>query len=115
MPKRAPSPTKGRCTSVMSQTGTNSLIVSGEGAMKNIQDVLRGKEAEIEKLTREIKLLRVAARMLEDESQSQPGRAADPMLRNPDAAVMSLEEPVLDVLPVAAPANGDASTNKRWP
>ena len=29
--------------------------------MKNIQDVLREKEAEIEKLTREIKLLRVAA------------------------------------------------------
>jgi hypothetical protein len=79
--------------------------------MKNIQEVLRDKEAEIEKLTREIKLLRVAARILEDEGQ--PGRAMEPMPRQVDAAAMSLEEPVLDVLPVAAPANGDV--NKRWP
>jgi len=78
--------------------------------MKNIQDVLHEKEAEIEKLTREIKLLRVAARLLEDEGQ---GRTAEPMLRQMDAAPASLGEPVLDVLPVAGPANGDAG--KRWP
>ena len=53
--------------------------------MKNIQDVLREKEAEVEKLTREVKLLRVAARLLEDESTSQPGGAT---------AAISLEEPV---------------------
>ena len=45
--------------------------------MKNIQDVLREKEAEIEKLTRELKLLRVAARMLEPEGQNQTGVACD--------------------------------------
>jgi hypothetical protein len=80
--------------------------------MKNIQDVLREKEAEIEKLNREIKLLRVAARMLEDDSQNQPGRAVATMPRHADVAATSLEEPVLEVLP-AGPANGDVS--KRWP
>ena len=40
--------------------------------MKNIQDVLREKETEVEKLTREVKLLRAAARLLEDESSSRP-------------------------------------------
>jgi len=81
--------------------------------MKNIQDVLRDKEAEIEKLTREIKLLRVAVRLLDDEAQNQPARPMDPIQRHVETAAMSLEEPVLDVLPVAGPANGDA--NKRWP
>ena len=81
--------------------------------MKNIQDVLREKETEIEKLTREIKLLRVAARLLEDEGPSQPGRTAESMSRHPDAAATSVGEPMLDVLPVAGPANGDIS--KRWP
>jgi len=97
----------------MSQTGTNPLIVSNEGAMKNIQDVLRDKETEIEKLTREIKLLRVAARLLEEEGQNQHARALDPIQRHVETAAMSLDEPVLDVLPVAGPANGDV--NKRWP
>ncbi len=113
MTKRAQSPAKGRCTSVMSQTGTNPLIVSNEGAMKNIQDVLRDKETEIEKLTREIKLLRVAARLLEEEGQNHHARALDPIQRHVETAAMSLDEPVLDVLPVAGQANGDA--NKRWP
>jgi len=81
--------------------------------MKNIQDVLREKETEIEKLTREIKLLRVATRLLEDESPSQPGRANAPLPGHADAPAMTVEEPVLDVLPAAGPSNGDAS--KRWP
>ncbi len=81
--------------------------------MKNVQDVLREKEAEIEKLTREIKLLRVAARILEDENQSQPGRATDSSQRHAEAAAIALEDPVLDLSPVPGPANGDV--NKRWP
>jgi len=81
--------------------------------MKNIQHVLREKEAEIEKLTREIKLLRAAARILEDEGQNQSVRTADTIQRHVDVAAVSLEEPGLDVLPVAGPANGDSS--KRWP
>lgn len=59
--------------------------------MKNIRDVLREKETEVRKLTREVKLLRVAARLLEDESPSQPGRAAETMSRHADAAIISLE------------------------
>ena len=113
MTKRAQSHAEGRCTSVTSQTGTNPLIVSSEDAMKNIQDVLREKETEIEKLTREIKLLRVAARLLEEEGQDQPAKPMDPIQRHVETAAMSLDEPVLDVMPVAGPANGDAS--KRWP
>jgi len=81
--------------------------------MKNIQHVVREKEAEIEKLTREIKLLRAAVRILEDEGQSQSARAADTIQRHVDVAGVNLEEPALDVLPVAGPANGDSS--KRWP
>lgn len=80
--------------------------------MKNIQEVLREKETEIEKLTREIKLLRVAARILEDEGQPQPGRTADQSLR-PMEAASGPEEPVLDLSPVAGPTNGDVG--KRWP
>ena len=80
--------------------------------MKNIQDVLREKEAEIEKLNREIKLLRVAARMLEDEGQ--PGRAVVAMPHHADTAAMSIEEPALEVVPPSPPKpNGDVS--KRWP
>jgi len=80
--------------------------------MKNIQDVLHEKEAEIEKLNREIKLLRVAARMLEDDSQSQSTRAVAATPHHADVAAVGPEEPVLEVLP-AAPSNGDVS--KRWP
>ena len=80
--------------------------------MKNIQDVLREKEAEIEKLTREIKLLRVAARMLEDEGHNRTGRTADQIQDQVEAAVSS-EDPLLDLSPVSGPSNGDIS--KRWP
>jgi len=81
--------------------------------MKNVQDVLREKEAEIEKLTREIKLLRVAARLLEGENAGQPGRTAQATPHHAEPEAMNLEEPVLDVLPTAGPSNGDVS--KRWP
>ena len=81
--------------------------------MKNIQHVLREKEAEIEKLTREIKMLKVAARILEEEGQGQPARSAESLQRHVDVAGVNLEEPMLDVLPAAGPSNGDSS--KRWP
>ena len=48
--------------------------------MRNIQDVLHEKETVVEKLTREVKLLRAAARLLEDESPGQPGRVAEPRM-----------------------------------
>jgi len=81
--------------------------------MKNIQHVVREKEAEIEKLTREIKLLRAAVRILEDEGQGQSMRTAESIQRHVDVAGVSLEEPGLDVMPAPGPSNGDSS--KRWP
>jgi hypothetical protein len=80
--------------------------------MKNIQDVLREKETAVEKLTREIKLLRAAVRMLEDDGQKQTTRTADQSHHQVETAITS-EDPVLDLSPVPAPTNGDNS--KRWP
>jgi hypothetical protein len=67
--------------------------------MKNIEQVLRDKEADIERLQREIKVLRVAARLLED------GGTGDGKSR--------FEEPPLDVTTTSG-ANGEVTT-KRWP
>jgi len=39
--------------------------------MKNLYDVLRQKEAEIQQLQKDIEALRVAARLLADESESE--------------------------------------------
>jgi len=59
--------------------------------MRNIQDVLREKETGIKKLTREVELLRAAARLLEDESSSQPGSAAEPMSRRATTTITNFE------------------------
>jgi hypothetical protein len=40
--------------------------------MKNLYDVLRQKEAEIQQLQKDIEALRVAARLLADEGESEP-------------------------------------------
>lgn len=69
--------------------------------MKNIEQVLRDKEADIERLTREIKVLRVAARLMEEDSPSGTGKAR-------------IDDSVLDATPATAGPNGEA-TNKRWP
>jgi hypothetical protein len=74
--------------------------------MRNIQDVLREKETEVEKLTREVKLLRAAACLLEDESQ--PARAAEPMPQCANTAFSDLEGGT--VLPAA---DGDVSLSWR--
>lgn len=80
--------------------------------MKNIQDVLREKETKVEQLTREIKLLRAAARILEDEDQ--PGRI-DATRRHVDAA--AVKEPVAGgPAPVDRPAPVDGDAHKiTWP
>jgi hypothetical protein len=69
--------------------------------MKNIEQVLREKEADIERLTREIKVLRVAARLLEEDASSGAGKAR-------------VDDAVLEVAPAAVGPNGQ-TTNKRWP
>ena len=82
--------------------------------MKTIQNVLREKEAEIEKLTREIKMLTGGGAHY---GRGRPGPGSAGGWNRCSATWMSaavnLEEPVLDVLPVAGPSNGDSS--KRWP
>ena len=72
--------------------------------MRNIQDVLHEKEAQVEKLTREVKLLRVAERILEDdspreESPRQPKRATEPMPQSATTAIINFEDGT--VLPMA--------------
>ena len=71
----------------------------GEVAMRNIHDVLREKQAEIQKLTREVRLLRVAERILEGESPSQPNPATEPMSQSANTAVINFEAGT--VLPMA--------------
>ena len=66
--------------------------------MRNILDVLREKEAKVAELTREVKLLRVAERILEDESPSQPRRATEEMSQSPNTAVINFEDAT--ILPV---------------
>jgi len=80
--------------------------------MKSIQVVLREKEAEIEKLTREIKMLKVAARIMEDEGHAPPALGADSLQRHVEIAGTNLDDAMLDVLPAAGPSNG---SSKRWP
>ncbi len=80
--------------------------------MKNIQDVLREKETAVEKLTREIKLLRAAVRMLQDDGEKQSVRTADQSHHQLETAITP-EDPVLDLSPTSGPTNGDNS--KRWP
>ena len=80
--------------------------------MKNIQDVLREKETAVEKLTREIKLLRAAVRMLEDDGEKQTGRTADQSQHRVETAIPS-QDPVLDLSSVSGPTTGD--NNQRWP
>jgi hypothetical protein len=81
--------------------------------MKNIQDVLHEKETEVERLTREIKLLRLAARMLDEEGQNRVVRTAEAMSSETELPAVNVEGRVLDLAPAPAPTNGDL--NKRWP
>ena len=55
--------------------------------MKNIHEVLREKQANIKRLEREVKVLREAARLLENENP----RAADAKTDGADSAVSILD------------------------
>ncbi len=44
--------------------------------MKNIYEVLRQKELEIQQLQKDIEALRVAARLLADDGETEPSRPA---------------------------------------
>ncbi len=47
--------------------------------MKNIHEVLREKEQQIEQLQRDIEVLRAAARLLDGESGSSAGASREPV------------------------------------
>jgi len=66
--------------------------------MRNILDVLREKEAKVAEVTREVKLLRVAKRILEDESPSQPRQATEQKSQSANTAVINFEDET--ILPV---------------
>ncbi len=55
--------------------------------MKNIYDVLRQKEAEIQELQKDIEALRIAARLLADESDSDTSVKPVPAARPAAVAV----------------------------
>ena len=72
--------------------------------MKNIYDVMRQKEGEIQQLQREIEALRVAARLLSDESDQSPesfARGATPQGAS-----------AINNAPVLRPAVGASSASK---
>ncbi len=46
--------------------------------MKNIYDVLRQKEAELQQLQKEIEALRIAARLLSDDNEARADNAGRP-------------------------------------
>jgi hypothetical protein len=62
--------------------------------MKNIFDVLRQKEAELQQIQKEVEALRVAARLLSDESEARAEavvRPPAPTLPGPIAAPRAKE------------------------
>jgi len=69
--------------------------------MKNIYDVLRQKEAEFERLKKEVQALRIAAPLLEDELRIDAQAVPTPVL----------SDPAMQAKPVAAAAH----TRPVWP
>jgi len=61
--------------------------------MKNIYDVIRQKELEIERLKKEIEALRVVAPMLEDKETAR--EVASPSLAKTYSATQQSSEPVI--------------------
>jgi len=53
--------------------------------MKNIHDVLRQKELEIQQIQREIEALRIAARLLADDAESEPAMVRPSVASTPAA------------------------------
>jgi hypothetical protein len=62
--------------------------------MKNIYDVLRQKELEVERLKKEIEALRIVAPMLMDEKE-QPAAAAPPTATKAYTSSQQNAEPVV--------------------
>ncbi len=80
--------------------------------MKNIHDVIRAKEQQVQQLQRELEVLRAAAKLLADDSDGAPGsrpvtatNVAVPPLPTPPMVM----RPAQPAAPVAAPAKESAT------
>lgn len=60
--------------------------------MRNLADVLRQKEAELERLEREVDALKLAARLCSDEDDHESLRA-EPVVTSKPIRGVSLDEP----------------------
>lgn len=70
--------------------------------MKNIQDVIKAKEQQLQQIQRELEALRVAARLLADDSDAPAARAAT-TASVPAAATAAPAMVMRPAQPVAAP------------
>ncbi len=66
--------------------------------MKNIYDVLRQKEAELQQLQKEIEALRIAARLLSDENEARTESAARPTAVPPPASPLRAASPAKEAV-----------------
>ncbi len=75
--------------------------------MKDINEVLRRKETELQQLQREVDALRVASHLLADDAEASPAYAV-----RPPSPAPSYIPPART--PSAAPAAGDAGFSAPW-
>ena len=75
--------------------------------MRDINEVLRRKELDLQQLQREVEALRVAARLLSEESEAGPAYA------RPAAAASAYAPPTRPAPPPASGA-GDAGYSAPW-
>jgi len=71
--------------------------------MKNIHEVLRAKEQQLQQIQKEIEALKTAARLLAEESEAAPGRAASSTNVAVPQMVMRPAQPAPATAPAAAP------------
>lgn len=74
--------------------------------MKNIYEVMRQKEQEIQQLQKDIEALRVAARLLADESDAEAPRAASSSVPTPRASTAGSVSAAARPAETVAPAPG---------
>lgn len=71
--------------------------------MKNIHEVLRAKEQQLQQVQKEIEALKTAARLLADEGEATPARAASSTHIAVPQMIMRPAPVVAQPQPVAAP------------
>ncbi|HVP42837.1 MAG TPA: hypothetical protein VMS96_05365 [Terriglobales bacterium] len=84
--------------------------------MKNINDVIRAKEQQVQQLQRELEVLRSAARLLADDTDAAPAprpasasNVATPMVMRPAQPAAPVAAPAKESGAYVAPSAWDAS------